>query len=178
MFLKGIKDKFKRKAGLSYLNQNKNNKVACSRVNRGVRKIGCIVDLDSVKDASMFNEFIAEFSLQPNALKIIGYKKEQDKNSPYSTPIFSENDLGWGGKIVNSYALEFLNKEYDMLVSYYTNDNLIMQLMTLQSKARIKVGFGEIDKNLNDLILNTPITDFSIFKNELRKYLSVLGEIK
>lgn len=178
MFLKGIKDKFKRKAGLKYLNQSKKNKEACSRVNKGVRKIGCIVDLDRVKDAAMFNQFITEFSLQPNGLKIIGYKKEQDKNSPYATPVFSENDLGWGGKIVNSYALEFLSKEYDILISYYTDDNLVLQLMTLQSKARIKVGFGEIDKNLNDLILNTPITDFNIFKNELRKYLSVLGEIK
>ena len=151
MFLKGIKDKFKRKAGLKYLDQNKKNKVVCSRVKKGVRKIGCIVDLDMVNDASKFNEFISEFSLQPNALKIIGYKKEQDKNSPYSTPVFSDNDLGWGGKIENSYALEFLNKEYDLLVSFYTDDNLLLQLMTLQSKARIKVGFGEIDKNLNDL---------------------------
>ncbi len=178
MFLKGVKDKLKFKLGLKYLNDNKLNRVACSRVNKGVSKIGCIVDLDMVSNVNMFNEFIKEFSLQPNALKIIGYKKEQDKNSPYSTPVFSEGDLGWKGKIQNSYTLEFLSNEYDLLISYYTDDILLMQLMTLQSRARIKVGFAEIDEKLNDLILNIPIKDFNIFKNELGKYLSVLNEIK
>ncbi|MCL5246175.1 hypothetical protein M4I21_10180 [Cellulophaga sp. 20_2_10] len=176
--LKGIKNKLKRKAALKFLNVNKNKVVACSRVTKGISKIGCIVDLDSFADGTVFNEFIKEFSLQPNALKIIGYKKEQDKNSPYSTPVFSEEDLGWGAKIENSYALEFLDNEYDLLINYYAEDNLLLQLMTVQAKARLKVGFGEVDEKLNDLILNVPIKDFSIFKKELGKYLSVLNEIK
>ncbi|MDO6852978.1 hypothetical protein Q4599_05270 [Cellulophaga lytica] len=175
--LKGIKNKFKRKAAVKFLNENKNKRVACSRVKKGISKIGCIVDLDNVPDGTIFNQFIKEFSLQPNALKIIGYKAKHDKNSPYSTPVFSEEDLGWGAKIENSYALEFLDNEYDLLISYYTEDNLLLQLMTMQSKARLKVGFGEVDENLNDLILNIPIKDFNIFKKELGKYLSVFNEI-
>jgi len=50
--------------------------------------------------------------------------------------------------------------------------------MTLNTRARLKVGFGSVDKNLNDLILNTPIEDFQTFKKELGKYLRVLNEIK
>ena len=96
----------------------------------------------------------------------------------YSTPVFSDKDLGWKANIENSYALEFLNREYDLLVNYYTDEKLLLQLMTLKTKARLKVGFGRVDKNLNDLILNTPIKDFQTFKKELRKYLRVLNEIK
>lgn len=175
---KSIKDKFKRKSSLKYLDENIGNRVACSRVRKGVSKIGCIVDIDVVEDANVFYDFIKEFSLKPNAVKIIGYKKEHDKNSPYSTPVFSDSDVGWGGKIENSYALEFLNREFDVLISYYNKDVLALKLLTLQSKARIKVGLSEIDNNLNDLILNTQMKDFDLFKTELGKYLKVLNEIE
>mgnify|MGYP000271230245 FL=1 len=175
---KGIKDKFKRKSSEKYFAANVGSRVNCSRVNKGVSKIGCIVDLDLVDNANMFYDLIKEHKLKPNAVKIIGYKKVHDKNSPYSTPVFSGSDIGYNGKIENNYALEFLNREFDVLISYYNTDNLALKLMTLQTRARVKVGFGEVDCNLNDLIMNIPLKDFSLFKAELGKYLKVLNELE
>ncbi len=178
MFLKALKDKFKYKSGLKYLKSELNNPPPSIERNKGISSVGCIVDLDKFDNANVFFELMDEFSLRPNAVKVIGYKSYYDKNSPYSTPVFSDKDLGWGGAIENSYALEFLSREYDLLVNYYTEENLLLKLMTLKTKARIKVGFGEVDKNLNDLILNTSMEDFKTFKQELKKYLVVLNEIK
>jgi hypothetical protein len=70
-----------------------------------------------------------------------------------------------------------LTKEYDLLVNYYTQDVLILKLMTVKTKARIKVGFAEIDPELNDLILQTQLQDFNTFKTELAKYLKVMNEL-
>ena len=123
-------------------------------------------------------QFVDDFSLRPNSVKIIGYKNYYDKNSPYATPMFSDKDLGWKGNIENGYALEFLNREYDLLINYYTKEKLLLQLMTVKAKARINVGFGGVDKNLNDLIINTTLEDFKTFKAELKKYLFILNEIK
>ncbi len=50
--------------------------------------------------------------------------------------------------------------------------------MTVKTQARVKVGFKEVDQQLNDLILEMPIKDFKTFKLELKKYLKVLNEIK
>jgi len=178
MFLKALKEKIKFRAGKKFLQRGL--KTPSKGVNRGkgISSIGCIVDLDAFEDTNAFYEFVDEFSLRPNSVKIIGYKKYYDKNSPYSTPVFSDKDLGWKANIENGYALEFLNREYDLLVNYYTDEKLLLQLMTLKTRARLKVGFGNVDKNLNDLILNIPIKDFQTFKKELRKYLRVLNEIK
>lgn len=177
MFLKGLKDKFKHKSGVKFL-RNELKKGSLSKSGRtGIRSIGVIVDLDIFPNAEIFFTFIDDFKLRPNAVKIIGYKNYYDKNSPYSTPVFSDKDLGWGGAIENSYVLEFLTKEYDLLVNYYTQDILIMKLATVKSNARIKVGFSEIDKDLNDLILQTAINDFPTFKSELKKYLKVMNEL-
>ena len=177
MFFKALNEKLKYKSGLKYLKQAINKSNIGVQRSTGIVSVGCIVDLDMFEESNVFYDFSEEFSLPPNAVKIIGYRYFYDKNSPYSTPVFSDKDLGWRGKIENSYALEFLNREYDLLINYYTEDKLLLQLMTLKAKARIKVGFGEVGNNLNDLIFNTFINDFKIFKKELRKYLIALNEI-
>ncbi|MEX0312871.1 MAG: hypothetical protein AB3N18_01740 [Allomuricauda sp.] len=144
---------------------------------KGITSIGCIVDADSFPNAEVFYELIDDFSLRPNAIKIIGYKREYDKNSPYAIQIFSDKDLGWKGVIENGYVLEFLGREYDILINYYTEDNLMMKLLSVKTPSRLKVGFGALDPKINDLILNTPLSDFKMFKSELKKYLKVLKEL-
>lgn len=177
MFLKGLKDKFKQKSGEKYLKNELLKVQDLERNLKGIKKVGVIVDLDIFQEADLFYQFIEMFSLRPNAVKIIGYKAFYDKNSPYATPVFSDKDLGWGGAVENSYALEFLTKEYDLLLNYYTQDTLIMKLMTAKTKARIKVGFAELNPALNDLILQTQFQDFNTFKSELMKYLKVMNEV-
>lgn len=178
MFLKGIRDKFKHKSGVKFLKGELSKAPAVIERSAGISLIGCIVDLDSFENPDLFFEFVDEYKLRPNAVKIIGYKSYYDKNSPYSTPVFSDKDLGWKGQIENSYALEFLSRDYDLLVNYYDKENLLMQLMTVRTKARVKVGFKEVDQNLNDLILGLTLKDFKTFKLELKKYLRVLNEIE
>ncbi|MEB8329356.1 hypothetical protein OO009_08300 [Flavobacteriaceae bacterium KMM 6897] len=178
MFLRAITDKFKHKSGQKFLKRELGKAKQQIGRSKGVSSIGCIVNLDQFDDIKVFNDLVNIFSLQPNAVQVIGYREEYHENSPYATPMFSDRDLGWRGAIQNGYAQEFLSKEFDLLINYYTEDKLLLQLMTVQTKARINVGFGEVDKNLNDLILNTSIQDYDIFTKELRKYLFILNEIK
>ena len=177
MFLKGLKDKFKYKSGLKYLKQELSNPGDPVDRTKGITSVGVIVDMDEFSKTELFYEFVEEFKLRPNAVKVIGYKSYYDKNSPYATPVFSDKDLGWNGAIENSYALEFLSREYDLLVNYYAQENLLLQLMTIKTKARINVGFPQVDSTFNDLIMETSMKDFKIFKQELKKYLGVLNEI-
>lgn len=177
MLLKGFQEKFKVKSGRKFLQQELERPSVQIDRDKGIKALGCIVDVDKFPKAESFYELINEFSLRPNAVKIIGYKREYDKNSPYAIPMFSDKDLGWKGAIENGYVLEFLGRDYDMLINYYTEDNLMMKLLSVKTPARLKVGFAPVDMKINDLILNTPLADFSLFKSELKKYLKVLKEI-
>nr|WP_321412429.1 hypothetical protein [uncultured Allomuricauda sp.] len=177
MFLKGLQDKFKVKSGLKYLREEMEKSSRSVTREMGITSVGCIVDVDNFPKAEAFYELIEEFSLRPNAIKIIGYKREFDKSSPYAIQMFSDRDLGWKGQIENSYVLEFLSREYDMLINYYEEDNLMMKLLSVKTPARLKVGLGAQDPNINDLILNTRLSDFTLFKSELKKYLKILKEI-
>ena len=177
MFLQALKDKFKHKSGEKYLRNELLSNQGHQIDRTGLNRVGVIVDLDNFNRAEAFYKMVELFDLRPNAVKIVAYRAFYDKNSPYSTPVFSDKDLGWKGAVENSYALEFLTKEYDLLLNYYTQDNLILKLMTVKTRARIKVGFAEVDPSLNDLILQTPMEDIDAFYSELKKYLRVLNEL-
>jgi len=175
---KGIKDKFKHKSGVKFLREELKRPFPEVKRKKGITLVACLVDLDAFQNPNLFYEFVEDYGLRPNAVKIIGYKNYYDKNSPYATPVFSDKDLGWNGNIENSYVLEFLSREYDLLINYYTQENLLLQIMSVKTQARVRVGFKEVDSKYNDLILDSPMKNFKVFKAELKKYLKVLNEIK
>ncbi len=177
MVFRVIQDKFKAKSGLKYL-EDELNKPKPDTKRKGVSSIACIVDMDSYGNAEIFNELRKDFSLQPNAIQIIGYKRGVDKHTLFSIPFFTDRDLGWNGGIENGDVSEFLAREYDVLINYFKEDRLLPKLMSAKTNARIRVGFPEVDAKINDLIFNTDFNDFSTFKEELKKYLKVLNEIE
>ncbi len=178
MFFKGLKDRLKYKSALKYMKEElQRPPMTFNRSRAGIHLVAVIVDLEQFPKTEVFEEFVTLFKLRPNAVKVMGYKKEYDQNSPYATPVFSEKDLGWNGHIENGYAMEFLSREYDVLINYYNEKNIMLQLMTLKTNARIKVGFSTVDKTYNDIILDCPLQDFDTFKNEVTKYLNVLNEL-
>lgn len=178
MIFKAIQGKFKIKSGLKYLEDELSNPKAISNRKRGVTAIGCIVDIDKFPDAEVFNELIKDFKLQPNGVKVIGYKKDGSAHSPFGVQFCTDKDLGWNGTLENGFVSEFVDREYDILINYYTEDKLVLKLLTARTNARIKVGFPSVDPKLNDLIFATSIKEFDVFKTELKKYLIVLNEIE
>lgn len=177
MFLRGLKDKFKYKSGLKFLKKELSNPAPAPKRPKGISFIGVLVDLDAFDKAERFHELSESFGLRPNAVKVIGYRSYYDTNSPYATPVFSDKDLGWNGAIHNSYVNEFLSREYDLLVNYYSKPNLMLQLMSIKIRARLRVGIVEVEKDYNDLILQVAMGDFATFRKELHKYLRVMKEL-
>ena len=82
MFLKKLNEKLKIKAGRKFLQQGLKSPSLVVNREKGISSVGCIVDLDKFDHANLFYEFVEEFSLHPNSVKIIGYKGFYDKKSP------------------------------------------------------------------------------------------------
>ena len=64
-----------------------------------------------------------------------------------------------------------------MLISYYDVEKPPLVLVTLQSKAKFKVGFSTIDKRLNAFMITTVAEKHGEFVAELFKYLKILKKI-
>jgi hypothetical protein len=177
MTFKGLRDKFKYKSGVKYLQQELKHFPAGVKRKPGIHSVGVIVDLERFDREERFYELVSSLKLQPNAIKIIGYREFYDKNSPYATPVFADKDLGWKGVIENSYALEFLSREYDLLINYFDEPRLMLHLMSIKAKAAFRIGFSGVDPVYNDLILEIPMNEFDVFQQELKKYLALMDQL-
>lgn len=178
MSLKGLKSKFKHKSAEKYLRQELKGFPPPWKRKGPIATVGIIVDLERFTREERFHSLVDMLGLRPNAIRIIGYRAQYDKNSPYATPVFSDKDLGWKGAIENSYVLEFLSREYDLLINYFDEPRLMLQLLSLKARAGMRIGFPGINPVFNDLILECSLTDFEVVREEILKYLTLLKKLK
>ncbi len=176
MVLKTLQEKFKVKSGLKYL-EDELRRPRHFQEKKGVAALACVVDMDKFPNAEAFQELRHFLNLKPNAIHIMGYKRGGHRNGMFSIPFCTDKDLGWNGSIENGDFAEFSGRDYDVLINYYTDDRLLLKLMSTKIAARIRVGFQGMDNAMNDLIFNCQLDDFKTFTSELKKYLKILNEI-
>ena len=70
---------------------------------------------------------------------------------------------------------EFISN--DVLISFYKQESLELNLITALSKANFKVGLARNDERLYDLIMDLKPKEIETFKKEFKKYLNILNKI-
>lgn len=80
----------------------------------------------------------------------------------------------WKGEITEDFLNEFINTEFDILLSYYNVENILLMMITKQSRAKFKVGFSSVDNNLNRWMIHTELENYKLFVSELFRYLKNL----
>ena len=173
MFLKAFKENSNKK----YLNKILSNRY----VNVGdddIESLGIIFNYDENEDFGFFKNLVSKLKIHPNNFKIISFSKDKKAQINTWDLCFNPEDFGWNGDIKNVELQTFLDKKFDVLISYYLAEDLELKLMTAKSKAKFKVGILQNDLRLNDLIIQTNLNEFNAFEIELFKYLTILNKIK
>lgn len=172
MILKGFKEKS---------NQKFINKLIDSRrtvlSSKKIESVGILLNLNEFDDFEAFRVFFNELKLNPNKVKVVGYTDDPKLVESSIELLFSRKEIGWKGKIKNNELESFINTNFDALISYYKQANLELNLVTAHSEANFKIGISDDDERLNDLILDIKPKDFSVFKKELIKYLTILNKL-
>ncbi|NJX14987.1 DUF6913 domain-containing protein [Tamlana crocina] len=172
MFLKGFKEKSNKK----YLNKLLSERHANVNDSKIV-SLGIIFNIDEVNNFEQFRKLADNIDVKPNRLKIIAFSESEKDNVNTWDACYNPKDFGWKGTVKNSELQEFLNTEFDALVSYYEDGVLELKLITALSKAKFKIGILQTDERLNDLIIKNPLKEFNSFKKEVHKYLTILNKI-
>ncbi len=173
MILKGFKEKSIKK----YLNKLLSEAHEYEADNK-IESLGVIVNVDEIQDFNWFNELANALNIHPNKLKIIAFSTQKKETLNLWDDCYYAKDIGWKGVILNNDLKLFLDTKFDALLSYYEADITELKLITALSKAKFKIGILQSDERLNDLIINTKLNDFNVFKNEMFKYLTILNKIK
>lgn len=173
MFLSAFKENSNKK----YLNKLLSNRYVNVDDSK-VESLGVIFNMDEVEDFNLFKNLVSKIKIHPNNLKVIAFSKTKRDTLSTWELCFNPEDFGWKGEIKNSELQAFLDKKFDVLISYYLEEEVELKLMTAKSKAQFKIGILQTDPRLNDLIINTNLKEFDVFENEVFKYLTILNKIK
>lgn len=172
MFINYIKNFYVKKA----FKKNLQN-VKSEEVSNAVKTVGLLIDASYFsQEEALINDLI-ENGFSKENIKVIVYTDKSKSKEANSKLAFSAKHLNWKGEITGPKVNDFLNEEFDLLISYYDVEKTILMLFTFKSKAKFKVGFASIDKRLNHLIINTKAENFKVFNDELFRYLKLLNKI-
>ena len=142
-----------------------------------VSSVGVIFDYDSYHNYDFFQELINDLGVMKNKIRFIALI-DQEKNKPNSwDSFFSLENFDWLGKPNNTEIDEFVDQQFDILISYYNHNKQQLNLVTALSKANFKIGINNEDPRLHDLIIDVDPSKTDIFKNELLKYLTQLNRL-
>lgn len=173
MILKAFKEKSNQKFITRLLN-SKNVPINSKKI----KSVGVIIDAREFSDVEGIKQFFNGLGIQLPNIQIIVFVEDDKKTERLWGNYFSKKDFGWKGSIKHAELQTFLNREFDALVGFFKNDLLELKIATAVSKANFKIGLSGVDDRLFDFILDVDIKDFSIFKTELKKYLTILNKIE
>ncbi len=139
--------------------------------------VGVILNTAEFSDFDAFRHYFKTLGLLPAKVKIIAFVDDAKDANPLWDTYFNPKDFGWKGKINNIDLQSFIDTEFDVLISYYTENNLELKLISAASKANFKVGLLQDDKRMFDLMIDVKTKNFPLFQKELTKYLTVLKKI-
>lgn len=166
MFLNYIKEFFVKKSLKNNLN-NLKNEVFTSNV----QTIGLLVDESKFQYSKELVKELTLYGIAPENIKIVAYRDKFKVKETYSDPAFGKNHINWKGEITENFLNEFIETEFDLLISYYEIEKAILMMITNSSKAKFKVGFASVDNRLNRWMIKTEIENYKLFIKELFKYL-------
>jgi len=166
MFLNYIKEFFVKKSLKNNLS-NENDKV----FSRNVQTIGLLIDESNFDHSeALIKELTLHGIASENIITAVFTDNFKEKET-YLRPTFGKKHISWNGEIAEDFLNEFVNLEFDVLLSYYDDENIFLMLITNKSKAKFKVGFSKIDSRLNRLMINTELQNYKLFISELFRYL-------
>lgn len=166
MFLNYIKEFFIKKSLKNNLRSVKKEVFTSA-----IQTIGLLVDETKFKHSKELIKELVLNGINPDNIKIVAYRDKFKEKKTYSRPTFGRKHINWKGEIETDFLTEFIETEFDLLISYYDIEKTILMLIKAKSKAKFKVGFTSVDKELNRWMIDTTLENYKLFVFELFRYL-------
>ncbi len=145
--------------------------------NEPIKTIGLLLDGINFTDKE---KLINEFKKHANGqfkINLLVYRKKAKKEENIEYPYFTRKDVGFDASLKKGEIENFVQFPFDLLISYYDENNPNLELITAVSKAKFKVGFASTNKELNHFFINTYVEQYVDFTQVLFDYLKILKKI-
>ncbi len=144
---------------------------------RSISSVACIVNLDEFEDAEALFALAEDLNIQKDRFSIIGCTRMPGKYEDSQIPLLSLKDFNWKLQIKGGDVKTFLDKEYDILINYFTKEKHSLLYVSTLTRAGIRFGFKRLNHQYNDVIFKIDTHNAGLFRSELLKYLKVMNKI-
>lgn len=172
MFLSKIKDFWTKKIVKKRLSNVKHINSDSS-----IKKVGIIFDESYFYEKGKLIEQLVKNGIHSENIKFLVFKNKVKKNETFDYNVFTYKNINWNATFDSKEVNDFINDNFDLLISYYDTEKAPLLLVTNLSKSNFKVGFTSIDKRLNHFMIDTNAENYTVFIDELFKYLKILNKL-
>jgi hypothetical protein len=172
MFLNFIKDfslkKIIKKTLSNYKATGSNGEVAT---------VGIVLDETYFKEKEALIKKLVQQGIKQGNIQTLSYHDRLKKGEMPDCCHYTPKDITSSGDFTKEDVNAFVNKPFDLLISYYDVAKPSLVLATLKSRAQFKVGFATVDNRLNSFIIASQAERYNEFTDELIKYLKILNKL-
>ncbi len=138
-----------------------------------IKLVGILVEYPAFKDFEKLRKMTTNLGPRVNC-KILCYVSKLRNAKDLHEDKFDSSGFTWKGKVTDGDIIEFTDKPFDLLISYYKTDNLFLHYVTALAKTGFRVGFPLEESRLNNLSIIVDMDNVDAFEVELKKYLKIL----
>ncbi len=109
-------------------------------------------------------------------IQMYSFKKSTKKVSTDDS-CFTEQDFNWRGGINDARFERFLETPFDLLIGYFDEQHLFLELALFTSSATFKIGFSQSNDLLYDMIVHERINNISGVTTLIDRYLKILKKL-
>ncbi|TRW23106.1 hypothetical protein FMM05_15560 [Flavobacterium zepuense] len=172
MFLKFIKDfglkKIVKKSLLNYKAATSAGKIVT---------VGVLIDETYFTQKEALIRELVSNGIQRSNIDTLSFKDKLKKGEVMDCCYLTRADISSAGDFTKEDVSAFINKPFDILISYYDVGKAPLELATLKSQAKFKAGFSTVDNRLNTFMIKTLAEKYKEFVTELFKYLKILNKL-
>ena len=141
---------------------------------KAFKSIAIIVPQEFVVSNKVFMDLSDELNISINKITVVVYskKKKIKVNSDFKNQIFCcKKQLGISGNFPDE-MIPFFEKRFDLLVNYFNEKDIFPELISLNCKSKLRIGFYKANHKINDIILGITPDETDLFINESKNYLN------
>ena len=143
-----------------------------------IRTVGVLFDETYVVRHQALIDALVAGGIHREDIDVLVFRDQIRKNETFDFPVFSPRDFSWTATITKPEVVSFINKPFDLLISYYDIEKAPLLLVSHLSKAGFKAGFASTDKRVHHFMINTAAENSGLFADELFKYLRILNKLE
>ena len=138
----------------------------------GSGRLGLIIDAAVVEDQPEFLNFYKMAGYESSNFNMVVCGSRQNLNPATCPVVLDDREIGLSGKMESGYVEEFLEKEFDFLICYFSGASMPGNLLAARSKAAVKIGRAPDEFGIFDVEIQAG--NVEIFQQEALKYLEIL----